>query len=216
MASDKVMVLNDYGKFKATQHTRSSGKSRTTIEIHAEAVGVVVDDVAAGIRNTTTIASAATRLYRQEAKRAFDRGARWAHKRYSGGKIGPRAPDPTSVRFGNDSGRLAVGIAARYAPAVASWMVNVPANRLTADQPTLRARMLEWLEPIVNSALKQESIQDAVRQTLKGMVGKAKDTRADLEAQLLSALKQSLSNLEQLGGQLDELAEEPEPERPGR
>ncbi len=53
-----------------------------------------------------------------------------ADRRYAGGKLGPMAPNRSDKLF-NDSGRLAYGVAA--APVGDEWIVNVPANRFSAE-----------------------------------------------------------------------------------
>lgn len=220
------MLLNDYGGFKFTEHTRATGKKRTTVEIHAEAIGIVVDDVAAGqhiaetlqhlvregMRQTTRHVAAATLGFRERAKAALETGAKWARGRYAGGQLGKMEPDPTSVRFGNDSGRLRRSFVMRYAPAIASWVGNVAANRLTADQPALRARMAEWLKEIIDAALADEEIPKAVQKTLDNMVFKAGERGRDLETNIVRALQQALTSGKQLVDQVSELAEEPPPD----
>lgn len=145
--TSKRLFVNTMGSAAATERIRTTSrgtKSRFTLDIKSEPVGVLVDPVALGkgvadaianaireqVRAIRVPAAVDTLLKRGYAENALKRGARWAKRRYSGGRTGTKAPNtrPGGYLF-NDSGRFAEGIVAR-ATSNGEFTINVPANRL--------------------------------------------------------------------------------------
>ncbi len=139
-------MLNDFGGSLVERRTRttSSGtKDRYTITIKAEPIlndfnglrlgekpaQAIRDLIVRQLKAVGTFAAPATREKRRRAKSALERGAAWAKRRYSGGRIGVMPPAQTDRDF-NDSGRLAE-ITVRENLTEKSWTINFPANRLT-------------------------------------------------------------------------------------
>jgi len=216
MADDDVVILNQ--PHNLTRRESSGGKARYTVEVKSEPLihtfdpkalgGVVAAAIAEELRRQvkaiSKTASAATQRARAVAAKAFAAGKPWATKAYSGGRIGPMAPN-TSDRAWNDSGRFAAGIAAQAKDD--EWKINIPANRL--DETQLRdgaagvQRMWRDLVSLVpafeNTALlfQEKGVRDAVEQSLQGMIVKAKETRDQLlEARARQAINLFRSTLQ--------------------
>jgi len=222
---EHVYVLGDYETHVAKARRRASGKERVTLEVKSQltiadldpvrlgaAVAVALAEaVATGIRNHGGTVSKATTDFRQNAQAAFARGARWAKKRYAGGKIGAMSPWQSGSQMLNDSGRLAKSIVARLVRGGQSdnegkWTINVAANRLTQDQPLLRARMLALLAPIIAAATTSQTVEQAITKAGKNAV-KVGGKRS-LE-ELLRASLEAAQAARELGGAIDEFGEEP-------
>jgi hypothetical protein len=125
----KAIVINEGIEMR----TSKSGKARYTITVKSEPIIFATDpkpvmkalagSVALHYRNAikgiTAQASEATLEYREKAAKAFREGKKWAQKRYSGGRIGPMGPKPSTALF-NDSGRFAESITANAIVVMAS------------------------------------------------------------------------------------------------
>jgi hypothetical protein len=224
---DNYEVLNDWGGVSATLRTRASGKQRVTVDVKAEAVVVntdpaywvqpVADAIAGALRRAiagiTTPAAPATEDARKVAANAFARGARWAMKRYAGGRMGPMAPRPSSKLL-DDSGRLIKSVVARFAQRTqhaGTAVINVAANRLS--EPLVRSRVLAILAQHVpwirNPQLlgRDPLVHEALRETLAGAQQKAETSRLAV----LKAAIEAGRSVGELGHQFGE-ATEPEPE----
>ncbi|MDX1469776.1 MAG: hypothetical protein R3258_10590 [Acidimicrobiia bacterium] len=94
----------------------------------AEAMAEIYRDAVKGIAG---FVSGATRDRRERHRKST--GTRSYQRRYMGGRTGHTPPQPNSVRWGTDSGRLADGIAVRHVPSQKSFITNVPANRLNRE-----------------------------------------------------------------------------------
>lgn len=164
-----IVILNDFGGSTVERRSRttSSGtKDRFTMTIKAEPVllnfnklrlgekpaQAIRDLIVRQIKAVGSFASPATQKRRERAKDALARGAEWAKRRYSGGRIGRMEPDQTQRDF-NDSGRL-TQIDVRENLAEQSWTINFPKNRLTPIVDGVR----EFTEQAWN-----EFVQDLVR-----------------------------------------------------
>lgn len=137
--ADDIVILNDV----LTQRTSATGKQRVTISVRSEPIVHDLDPrrmaegpalaIAALFRERvsgiTAVASQATLRARAVAAKAFAAGESWAMRRYSGGKIGPMAPNQSDRAF-NDSGRLAKSIVAQARDD--EWRINVAGNRFQA------------------------------------------------------------------------------------
>lgn len=148
-----VVVLNDFGGGVFERRSRTTGagtKDRYTCTIKAEPIlhdfntlrlgrlpaEAIRDLVRRQIKAIGDFAALATREKRERAVGALERGARWAQRRYSGGRTGTTAPNTSGRKF-NDSGRLADGLELREVRTgegedskADHWVMNVPANRL--------------------------------------------------------------------------------------
>ncbi len=220
MADDiKNVVINDWGNLTASIRTRASGKERVTLEIRGDALLINTDEkelmkpiaealaaeVRKGIRTYHGFASPATRKAREVAARAFERGESWAKRRYSGGRIGPMAPNQTG-RLLNDSGRLAKSIVVGVTSAK-EHVMNVAANRLGPD-PLVRRRTLDLLRPIVEGAMKSEAAAKGVEKAKELLVQRQRQQASEL----FSKLKETLGAAQQLGRASEQFAEEQEEE----
>lgn len=125
---------------------------------------VIAEAVREGIRGIGVQASAATKRYRAEAARAFERGATWARARYDG-----RKPNTTDRAF-NDSGELAAGITAVAGEDRGTWNIDGPANRFERDDVGGR-RMFERLLELV-PALRDPASTSKVRDALEKVAEK--------------------------------------------
>ncbi len=148
MASQEVIVLNDFGSMRVEERQRTTSEgttSRYTMTITAEPIlhdfaqakvsaivpKAIAELIKTQIRGITAKASEATIQKRAYAAEAFARNKPWAMKRYSGGRTGPTPPEAASYdRLFNDSGRLADGIAVMQNTKEDGFTINVTANRL--------------------------------------------------------------------------------------
>lgn len=144
MASDDVVVLNEFGLTARSRTSRSGGvKTRYTVEIKAEPLVHNLDARALGKGPAEAIAkflrdsiggigaAASPATVRARASAARNAGKSWASKRYAGGRIGAMAAN-ASDRLFNDSGRLIKSIVAR-ATRAGTYVINVAANRLDPE-----------------------------------------------------------------------------------
>ena len=140
-AESEVVILNaptlDSDGNLDTFFTRRTGttsagnarKPRYTVEVRSQPLLIDLDEymlgakpaeairgiVADQIRHISEVASAATLAQRAKAATQFSAGLPSALKRYSGGRIGPMAPNQSDKLF-NDSGRMAEGVFVRQNP----------------------------------------------------------------------------------------------------
>ena len=130
----------------------------TSVDLVSGAATALRDAIAAGIRGISASVSPATLVYREKAKRAFERGAAWAVARYGGG----REPGSSSRLF-NDSGELAAGIGVTVGPDGAS--VTVPADRLgdlPGAPPGSTLERLRTLVPALAAPLDVPGVREAI------------------------------------------------------
>lgn len=206
---DDITVLADPAVWAGTGGVKSSKlRSRTSrsgrvgfyVEVQSEPVVTSFDPKTMGravavamanalkakMRAITAGVSARTLEYREEALAGFVRGARWATRRYSGGRTGGRQPAQSDRAF-NDSGRFADSIAVGAADD--AWRINVAANRL--DPSTTSGELgvrriwtkLVQLVPEFGKPLmlfSEIGVRDAVKQSLEGMIVKAELRRTEL------------------------------------
>lgn len=147
MPQDDVAIIGA-ATMRERVRTLKSGatRSRVTLEIEGDSIGVGLDPRAYGkpvaeamaelvrerIKTIAARAAPATIAARKRAKKALAEGAAWATRRYAGGRIGTREPDQSDRLF-NDSGRLAESIAVGARPGEEGFTVNVAANRFDAS-----------------------------------------------------------------------------------
>jgi hypothetical protein len=184
--ADDIVVLND----ALTKRTSSTGRQRVTISVKSEPLvhnfsakdlgapvaQAIADHFRMRIEQISAVAPEATLKIRAAAAKAFAKGEAWATKRYSGGKIGPMAPNQTNRAF-NDSGRLAKSIVAQGKDD--KWTINVAGNRFDPTQfkdgdagvTRMWARLVELVPEFGNPALLMDSI--TVRNALKAGVAGA-------------------------------------------
>lgn len=188
MATQTTIVLNDFGLEEKQRTTSRGTSSRYTVTIKADPVVInlspkemgrgpaeaIRQHISDGIKGIGVAAKPATILARRKALDAYRAGAPWALRRYSGGRTGPKPPDPTKGRAYNDSGRLADGIFVRGSGD--SWTVNVPANRFDPDTfvggREAMIRMVTRLQELVPglgdpaALMRDPAIREAIADTL--------------------------------------------------
>lgn len=205
MASQEVIVLNDFGSMRVEERQRTTSEgttSRYTMTITAEPIlhdfaqakvsaivpKAIAELIKTQIRGITAKASEATIQKRAYAARAFALGKTWAVKRYSGGRTGPTPPETASYdRLFNDSGRLADGITVMQNTKEEGFTINVTANRLNPDmfgagKFTGMVTRLRELVPALRGGievLQDQAVNDAVKQAqAEFIVNAARDQRA--------------------------------------
>lgn len=224
--TSKVVVINDLSTVAATERIRTTGagtKTRFTVDIKSEPVGVVVDPkllgapvaaaiakrVADGIRGITVTASESTLLFRKYAADALAKGKGWARRRYSGGRTAAASPDQSDRLF-NDSGRLANGVVAR-AQDDGSYTINVTANRLDPSTFGLAsflgmiARLFELVDVLRDPSLlsRDPGVEQAIELATEKAVVVMKDASDAAKLELLGELKVFEQRIEQLGSEVD-------------
>lgn len=188
----------------AERKNGTRGRDRYTIEVESEpllhqfddlAVGqgvadAMADAIRAGIKAIRVPAAAATLEYRRRAAAAFERGAKWATKRYAGGRTGATPPRSAGqVTLFNDSGRFADTVVARSNRYENAFTVNVAANRLDPrdfDDISFR-RMLSRLRELVPALDARKlgqapAVKQALRDSVDDLITKARNER---EAKLI-------------------------------
>lgn len=216
MAKDsEIMVLNDYNGTSFEKRTgfrtnkagnRVAGKSRYTVTIKSEPLLIQTDPKALGagpaqaiadhlkqrVSDITETVSPATMKARLSAQKGVIAGQAWAMKRYSGGRIGTRAPARTDKLF-HDSGRLIESI--RVGATSTGYVINVAGNRF--DPTTLNGgqealmRIMERLRELVPEwgdgakLLDSLPVQRALRDGVKNALQKANERTVELKKQLM-------------------------------
>lgn len=190
---------------------RGVSRSRFTIDIEGESLGISLDPAAYGkpvaeaiaalfkerIRSIAAVAKPATIHAREVARRAVARGELWAMRRYSGGKIGTREPGQSNRLF-NDSGRFAESFVVGARPGDEGFTVNVAANRLSPDTlnnggraalERIWQRLAQLVPELGDVSLLMSSvpIRRAISQAVKDNVQRVADVRADRVRQVVSA-----------------------------
>ena len=187
-----VMLLNQGLK----SSTSKSGKQRFHIKVEAETLAFdlstarlakpIADAIAHHIREKiraiSTTASPATQAARKVAAKAFAEGKQWAMKRYSGGRMGPRAPNQSDRMF-NDSGRFIESIVAQPA-SDGTYRINVAGNRLDPDTASggaaavgrIWARLVQLVPEIqdVGRIMASDDVLRAQTRAVQGMILKMK------------------------------------------
>ena len=199
---------------RISKKTGTRGKSRFTIEIAGEPLlhqwsgsvlgqgpaQAIQDYIQHRIRADTRRVKLSTYETRQNQHVAFERGDRWAVKRFSGGRTGPTPPQDTTQMF-NHSGRLANGIFARENKTDESWSVNVPANRLDPSTFRTRAdfeRMLGQLAKQVPEILRPQDlgqvpeVRKAIVDAIDDIIIRERGRTAGLQRQVRSEMMRAL------------------------
>ncbi len=164
------------------------------------------------IQNISAVAKPSTLARRKASAEAFARSEPDAVKKYSGGKMGPMAPNQ-SVRLFNDSGRLAQGLFVRANTSNqvggAAWTINVPANRLDPRTVTggesgvakMYERLVAFVPELADAKLLlavdtvRQAITDAVDGVMIQELGAAQKRRGQLKAQLFRGYVQIAQQL---------------------
>jgi hypothetical protein len=202
MSKDDTIILCDPavlgGKSELKQRTLKGGGVRYGIRVESEPLihsfdpkvlgepvaAAMAEALRAKVRGITAVVSASTLAFRRKAARSYAQGARWAMKRYSGGRMGGRAPN-TSARAFNDSGRFAESIAVGPGNDDA-WHINVAANRLderSAGGELGIRRMWNRLVQLVPEfgepmrLFNDRTVQEGLKTSLEAMIVKAEMTR---------------------------------------
>ncbi len=207
---DSVVINDGFAKLRRGRRRKNGtrGKGRVTIEVKSEPLLHVFDDravgqgpaealkelIVEGIKAISEDASAMRQRYRRYAKRAFDRGARWAQREYSGGRTGSTPPQDNETRAFNFSGRL-LNLAVRLNSDDA-FTINVPANRFSPDQYRSLGRLeaaldkLRRLVPVLDPkrAAVHPKMKEAVAESIATLIQKARDDR-DLRRKQLRAAR---------------------------
>lgn len=220
MATDapEFVIINAPPGIKESRRVLKSGKRqrRFSVVIGAEPIVHVFDsrdmgrgpaEAITGIMQDRLVTndrkvSAAAVDFRNVARRAFDRGERWAMKRYAGGRIGPKRPIENSERYAHDSGRLAEHMFARFDRSISAWNVHPPANRLnpnTFGNPNAFEAFLEGFADIIDikSILTTNTFKNAQAKALSNAI---QVTRGRLQATQMKLLRELLGTFRAAGG----------------
>ena len=209
MARGDLIILNSPFNFRQGRLRKNGtrGKGRYTIDIKSEPIlhdlnerrlGQPVADalretISKQIKGIGENARAATTTFRAKAERSLAAGARWAQRRYSGGRTGTTAPDSGQRTLFNDSGRFANGLFTRL-NSDDSFTTNVPANRL--DPTTFRGTQfdemlvkLRRLVPVLDPkrAGREPAIRKAVEEQAREFVKVTRSVNALKREQLRKA-----------------------------
>lgn len=120
----------------------------------AAALGAAIAD---GIRNISQTVAPATRIYREKALKAFNRGARWALERYS-------RPPGTGDQMFNDSGELADSVEVDQAGD--AFEISLAADRLQAAGGSDLTDQLEELVPAFGNPFDDDGVSAAIDASL--------------------------------------------------
>ncbi len=198
----------------------------------------IAEHLRARIRGITADATDATVARRKSAARSFEYGghappitgkgkARKASKvanakfhsdmettsvmaRYSGGRMGPMAPNTQGTKLFNDSGRLAQSLIAKPAKPTdptgekkAEWVINIAANRFDPSTfnggevalDAMYQRLLTYVPEMGDPQMLMQvgSVKQAVVDSYKAMFDKQTDLREKLARAQMSAFKSALT-----------------------
>jgi hypothetical protein len=144
----------------------------------------------------------------KNARATFEAGAASVMQRYSGGRMGPMAPNQSTKLF-NDSGRLADSLIAKPArptpgqQAEAQWIINVAANRFDpttfgggqAAISVMFIRLAELIPEFSDPArlVNIPSVQAAITDSYKALMGRNADLRSKLSRTRTQAFRAMLS-----------------------
>src|SRR3990167_2825752 len=215
MATQDVIVINE--GFQERRRTTSAGtKSRYTLTVTAEPIihdfseeklgegpaMAIRDAITKQIKAITEVVKLSTLKRREQSKDALARGVPSAVARYSGGRTGAKAPSG-SVRFGNDSGRLAEGIFVRQNTAEKNWTIKVPANRLDPSTFKVYGDFLAMVErlrahvPVLANPFGDRDVAKAIEkgigEVLIRALKKGEDLRAARAKAAMGLVRQALS-----------------------
>lgn len=212
MAKTDIVVLNNYNggvlERRRTIGKNGPGKARYTVRITSEPLLIQTDAAAlsAGIGHAiqehlrqavggiSATVKPATMKARLSAQKALVSGAAsGVVKRYSGGRLGTRAP-ARSDRYFNDSGRFIEGIVSRMTKS--GFVVNVPGNRFdpstfNGGEAAMQANVIDKLREFVpeffdaDLLLNVLSVRRAMKETRDNMIQKATERTAELKKQLM-------------------------------
>lgn len=209
MSDETVIVINE----GLEQRTTKSGKTRFTVKIKSEPLVHNLDPKALGtpvaaaivhhyrerVKGITATASPATLKARKVEAKAFAAGKPWAVKKFSGGRLGPMAPNQSDRMF-NDSGRFASSITGN-ASSKGAWRINVASNRLSGDAGMV-SRIWNKLVGLVpefgNPALLLDNmiIRKSIERARDGMIKKLAATE---RTTFVSVAKAAFKTLETFG-----------------
>lgn len=225
-----VVVLNDLGASSLSSRTRTTSGGtavRYSIEMKADPIlhdfnqeslgqGPALAILALLSRKMKEIgvkASDETNLRRANAVPGLAAGVPSYVARYTGGKIGTKAP-AQSDRLFNDSGRFADGMNVRFNPTDNNFTINVPANRLDprtfGGGEAALVRMWQRLVDLVpefkggaevlKHAEVREAIGEAVADSIVTRTDRARSTISRARQALIGNVLRDLAKVVQLGG----------------
>lgn len=148
------------GRFGMTVRAQPLTVELDPMVLAAGAAAALRDAIAAGIRNITQTVAPATMVYREKARKAFARGARWALDRYDS------APGIGDAMF-NDSGELASDV--ELAAGDGSYQISVP-GRLQAEGGGDLTEQLADLVPVLQDPFSDAGVADAADEAANMMV----------------------------------------------
>jgi hypothetical protein len=159
---------------KTIDSSRTVNTGRFTMSVRAQPLNVELDPmvlaaggaaalrdaIAAGIRNIAQTVAPATMVYREKARKAFARGARWALDRYD-------SPPGIGDTMFNDSGELANDV--ELAAGDDSYEISVP-GRLQAEGGGDLTEQLAELVPVLDDPFSDTGVADAADEAANAMV----------------------------------------------
>ena len=212
ITQNTVILDGGVADFRRLDRTSKSGirKSRYAITLQSDPIlfdfrdenlgPEVADEIRAQlshqIQSITAQVSPATQRRRRALERAFARGEKYALRRFGGGRTGTTPPQQGRNQFFNHSRRLAKGLFVRQVTRERAFFINVPANRLSTQEfseQELREmfRLLKQHVPGIRnpaSLIREPEVKKAIRESIKSMIGRARDRNAFLRSQRLRAL----------------------------
>jgi hypothetical protein len=205
MARDTITICNP-----PERRVSSTGKVRYTVAVKSEPLvhsfdpktlgapvaHAITESLRTKMKAISAVASVATQRARAAAAKSFAASKPSATKRYSGGRLGPMAPNQSNRLF-NDSGRFAASLTANARDD--AWTVNVAANRL--DETTAGGelgvrriwnRLVALVPAFGNPGLlfSEPALEKAVSTSVEALIVKAKATNEALSAAAAQARAQ--------------------------
>lgn len=194
------------GRTSAT--TGERGRARMSIEIVSEPLVHNFDELQLGheparaaaraladrVRGIGENVSESTQLTRHYQEEGYRQGKRWATSRFGGPRMGPRPPREGELRHFNHSGTFADSIVGTENRTEKSWTVNVAASRLdprtsrTASEFAFITDKLRELVPAMDNPrelAQLPEVREAVRQSIEGLIVKARELNDKLRQQRL-------------------------------
>jgi hypothetical protein len=207
MGKDETFIINQGLEMK----TNASGKQRFTVRVVSEPLVISTDPaflamkpaqamaefLRSKVAGVTAKAAANTIRARHTALAAFVRGAPWAMKRYSGGKMGSMPPLRSENAL-NDSGRFAKSIRASQSKGTGTWRVDVAANRL--DPETSHSFERVWnrivdLVPEFGARIAENIVAEGIEWSMRNMIRKERARSTPLALGVAQQLFKVFENL---------------------
>lgn len=213
MAADNLFIINE-----GLEARNVGGKAKFKIRIVSQPVAINLDPAFLAMKPAlamaehlrqkvlavTTQAAANTLRARRTELAAFVRGAPWAVKRFSGGRMGGMPPMRSENAL-NNSGRFVKSIRASQSKETGTWRIDVAANRLNDEDNGGFERVwnrLVHLVPEFGKGIADNVVAEGIRWTTQNMIQVGKATSSKLQMGVARELFKVFENVARIADTL--------------